>query len=472
MAYSSYEEYIQAEMNMSEAERSAHFRDDYRDQSQLWPDYLDYLDEWDYLYDERLKTTLRDFIWHYLVKPQQRVKCGDHYHYFSNQLSNQGMEHVYIPTQDAFLDPTLCWYQTLQNSDENLRAKDISLLAPRLSVPESEVIKRATQLNLMLKDNTTHDKIDFKTFCKTWWNNENLDVALKIFHSSTTPMVQEDKETLNKIYEENKAIERLEWNTDKEENVLPSHLVEQDHGLHMLLRSCEQPRVMISIINEIRRRPRDYTLITEEGVHNSIRNCNICQHTHHTPYPTPTGIYYAAPGNGKSTAIKENLFLGIDTDWLNRGSTFQVIMKPFLDRNIAILTNQYDLSAQTGERIFGIYNLSSVRINPDNQRPYTSIEEVAKAKRVYGDDIVILPCHRYVNESLPMMLRMRFLSDYSNRLYLNKRMNFNVTRSWKTKTYQEILGISERWLHLSPRSKRAKRSKFKKKHKELMALPR
>lgn len=47
---------------------------------QSWPEYLE---DWEYLYKDRLQRTAKDFIFNFLVARRQKIARGDHFHLFA-----------------------------------------------------------------------------------------------------------------------------------------------------------------------------------------------------------------------------------------------------------------------------------------------------------------------------------------------------------------------------------------------------
>lgn len=91
---------------MNEVELTKHLWLEYRDQDQAWSDYLDYIEEWNYAYENRLIQTRKDFIFTCLAQRHQTISCGDHQHIFST-MKHKDVIHMENP--DSYIDYGSCW---------------------------------------------------------------------------------------------------------------------------------------------------------------------------------------------------------------------------------------------------------------------------------------------------------------------------------------------------------------------------
>lgn len=196
--------------------------------------------------------------------------------------------------------------------------------------------------------------------------------------------------------------------------------VSEFHGLHALLRSREDAFKILDIVNSIRGLARNSDPVTPCMLINSIASCYQCQQFSGIPTGTsPTGIYYAPPGNGKSTAQRKELFIGIDTDWLIKESDFPTIMLPFLKIGIPIVTNQYHLCLNSGEKFIGIFNPSKLRCDP-NGNPFTPLAEIVSALNVMKDDLHVIFTTKYMDEMMLTLFRVNSLYQHSRSLFLDR----------------------------------------------------
>lgn len=478
--FSTYQEYLEYEQNLDDSARAKHFRDDYHESCDLWPDYLDYLEDWEYSYEQRLTATIKDFVYTVLAVRRMKFLCGTHTHQFTTDpgthSDDPNLHIVVVRNKEDYLNTTSCWYHNITVGDERLVKADPKASSSRLSVPESLLIKRATQLNLMIKDHTTHQAIDFETFKREWWSQESKDNAMRIFTSSETPLVQIKEQVLKDVKEQidTDLVSKKtgQWFYEgPEQNIYEAENVEYDHGFHALLRSVEQPKSLIDTINEIRRRDPNHTLLDYGRIHTKITECHECQtHQHHNPYPSPPCVLYAPPGNGKSTVLRKELIVGIDTDWLNRHSKYTIIMKPFIDKGIPVITNQYDIVPLSGERVFGFFNPNQLRQDFAG-KPLTTLAEIVAAQRTYGDDFfIIYDYHHMMSDCIHDLLRAVYMARLTEGVFQRGRCKppqLPETFSWEPTTTHEILEKLSTWAEYKPKKKRAKRSKFKRRHKDL-----
>lgn len=395
----SVNEYFSRLDNMSREETESHLRSDYREQGQEWPDYLDYIDEWEASYEHTLTQTRKDFIYSALAKRHQKIICGDHHHVFSIY---DGPNIVFVPNPDFYVDYQSCWYQTIVKSDTILRCSDTSIEAPRLSLPESSIIKNLTKMRLMLSDSTTFDKLSFSDFKEKWWSKESRDQARRIFLESRTPTIKTPDEVIQQAIHELPPPPPLWLCTDNQVNtILTNSVAIQQHGFHALLRTREDRHPIIDMINKIRSLATNYEgPISRSDLATAIQHCPQCSTRSDIPSgPSYPGVYYAPPGNGKSKSQDDETFIGIDTDLLISMSDFKTIIDPFLRIGIPVITNQYHLAQHSGERFFGIFNKHHLRQDPRGIR-YTTIREIISARETISDDLFIRFVDNYFSDNL------------------------------------------------------------------------
>lgn len=262
---------------------STHLRENYRVQEQLWPDYLDYLDEWDMDYSQYLHRTRKDYVYQVMCKYNQKMDCGDHTHLFTTEELQEGsnigpLRIVSIPSLDTFINPSACWYLHLVKEDERLRDLDTNQSASRLSCPEALMIKKLTQLTLLRKG-TTFEKLSFEQFRDEWWSKESLSAAQAIYQNSRTKPVSTPTEVLQELRQQLPAepapFLKHSNIADQPEIILPSSEVIRDHGFHMLLAARNDRFVILEIINGI----RPYDFIDSNDLSKAIERCADCSST-------------------------------------------------------------------------------------------------------------------------------------------------------------------------------------------------
>lgn len=362
--------YLNRVSNMDKDELHSHLRRDYHHPDQLWPDYLDYLDEWKFEYRHKLSVTRKDFIYRFLAVRNQKIQCGDHYHQFSTEPSSNELS-VHFPRTDTFISPTACWYKTILKMEDELSSDEL-ISASTFTTTELTFLHRFASVE-MVKQGLTPTLLSFEDFKNHWWGQEN----------TALPSIEELKIDL--------PAGEPQWLLTKDspvEIVQTSELTSQDHGLHTLLATAPEPYLVFKTINKIRDVTPEPDLVTPSQLATAMENCNQCSGNYPTVGPTYPGVYYAPPGNGKTTAARHNVFCGVDTDWLLKMSDFNTVIAPFLAMDLPVITNQYNLATNSGEKFIGNFNPHALRTAPTG-KAYTSPREIQAAKKTYGSDLTI-----------------------------------------------------------------------------------
>lgn len=444
----SVETYYARLESMTHLERAEHLRNDYRDQHHEWPDYLDYVDDWKYLYREKLSLTRKDFIFTALALRKQTIPCGNHFHTFST--TPQATDTIVITRPDAYMDVTSCWYKTIFQTDEQI-APSILQSAITLAVPESEWLKRMVGLRL-IQEGSTATQLSFDEFSTLWWGKESKTQAIRILHASQPPHIQAEPSSTPIEDAKHKTVQAepfsieaevaemrmnlpapiAKWAIPGSGTILPIDNVLSDHGLHLLmLARTDWIDIFHTIINM--RKPYDHGSTTTEDLGRHMNMCYRCQRiARHAKIETPSdqfayirpnstfpGVYYAPPGNGKTTVMERGLFIGIDTDWLLRNSDFNNVIAPFLKFNLPIITNQYGLAVNAGQKFIGCYSPSLLRTD-DSGQPYTTQDEVELASELFKQDACFYKTDGYVYDNLVQLIRLQYLYTETRYVFMGK----------------------------------------------------
>lgn len=418
---SSIDNYLKRFDAMSVSEKSEHFRSDYRTDGEDWIEFLDFIDECKYFYANALDNTRKDFIFRYYALRQQKIKCGNHTHQFSADPTSAA--DIIIENPDK-IDQSACWWFELSKHDDCLKNYDVKAQAFMLSSPEHSFLARAAALRLATTDGYPTPNISFDEFKEVWSLGPSKDHALRVI-SRSEPLHHIPLAIVDKLKEEKKNIEiehRAIWDEKKREpRVIRTNTdVIEDHGFHLCMISSHKSKKILHAINKVR--SFSSPKISGEDIALAIYHCDLCRKNSHKPTNlgmSPTGVYYAPPGSGKTTALEQGLFVGVDTDWLIHSSTYANVMKPFIDLDVPVLTNQYDLALQSGERFIGTFNPDILRHN-EMGKPYTSLSEIVAAQKVMKNDIFIIYNDKYFSETLPMLFRVQYFYNASREKYFNK----------------------------------------------------
>lgn len=445
---------------MSKEEKSSHMRMDYSDPNQSWPEYLDYVEDWQHSYDEKLFETRKDFIYVVLARHNQIVECGDHTHQFSTTPIPGA---IVVATPDAWIDHASCWYKAIVSADSRLVRLDPQASAPRLSIPDSELIKRLTRLRMIVGENSTPDKLDYAAFKEMWWNQEGRASGLSILDGSHTPYVIPPVSLVEEIKDSLPAPEKPLWLTSgnvKPEVIFDALRVSEDHGLHTLLRVREDSRFILETINAIRSRVEPKSEITPQQLIAGINSCPRCRSVDAYAKSGYPGIYYSPPGGGKSTILRSSLMIGLDTDWLVNRVPFRELFAPFMSLHLPIFTNQYHAITNSGERIIGMYSPKHLRTD-EYGNPYTPPSEIAKAMIDMGDDLCILYTSEHMSKMVLPLMRAQYVSQLTRKRLMNElepSVKFpKLVHS--PKTVEDLLIKLTAWSQATARQLRSRRQK-------------
>lgn len=412
---------------MSLPDKAAHARDDHREPDQAWPDFLDFLDEWMAMYSQKLQQTRKDYVYTALARHGTTIKCRDHQHTFSDQPHD--LADVIIPSPDVHINPDVCWWKEITKHDRMLRDVDEHATALQLSSPEAKAIQKLTAIQMVTQESLPPTLLTFEQFQKEWWKTPTQERAARMLMESDQPyfMLQAAIADI-KVQDVPNPPRWLNIKTDpKEDIILPNDSVLSDHGLHALLRVRNDRHEIFRMISSIRTEVNPEGKLKPARLREFIERCEFCS-TPHAISTSYRGIYYSPPGNGKSTALEKEAFVGVDTDWLLKNSTYDKVIRPFIEKNIPVITNQYHLSTGSGTRFFGSFNPEQLRINPMTNIPYTTLTEIEKARSILKADLFLIFTDKFFADTLPLLYRAAYLYEFSQYVWLKKSVKSKFIR--------------------------------------------
>nr|UNI73907.1 MAG: hypothetical protein [brine shrimp partiti-like virus 2] len=419
---------------MTSSELDDHLERNYSHESQLWPDYLDYVEEWKWNINHKLVNTRKDFIFQVLAKKHQTVKCGDHYHTFSD-VPVPGEDVIVFSRPDDYVNVSSCWYQTMIATDHAVTNHPDLVRSITLTEPEAAFLRRMTGLRIANEGRTTPHLLSFDDFRRKWWSQESREAAMALIekseiptpppltpppvsqphhlgHTSSTDKFTEGsaEPTKNLILPliEELPIPKPQWFARDTRIIFPEPKVVRDHGLHNLLFARTDRKAVFNLINEIRSLAGSYA-ISPHALADAISECQRCNHNTSRPNTTIPMLLYAPPGSGKSTVLERRLFVGLDTDWLISLSDFNTVVAPFLKMSIPVITNQYHLGLSSSEKLFGYYNPNHLRRDATG-RLYTTPHEIESFSRTFRHDVCMTrDTDHYMDSFILAILRMNYL---------------------------------------------------------------
>lgn len=413
----SIDAYFERFSALNPTEKLSHFREDYREEDDDWVEYLDYLDEMRYEFKHHLQNTKRDFIYRYYALRNQTFECDGHTHTFHSDPSIAG--DIYIPTPHHTIDQESCWWKKFSQHDALLAQLDDQADAAKLTSTEHAYLAKLAGLRMALSSGIPPPSmITFKGFQEQWNLGSTTNVVLKRLAESEPiwkiplQVIEEIKESAaanppNWVPESRRPPRVIRTNTD----------VFEDHGFHQLMMIHKSSQRILSAINKIR--SSTSPPITGEDVALGMIKCAKCNAKEFAHGITSPGFYYAPPGSGKSTALQNGTFVGVDTDWLIYGSDYQTVVCPFIMLGVAVLTNQYHLAIQAPERVFGMFNKDILR-NDVHGNPYTSLREILLAKQHMRSDIFLIFTNKYFSDVVTTLQRAHYIYDRTRQRFFNK----------------------------------------------------
>jgi len=334
-------QYTEKLSQMDEYERGIEDRLDYREESQAYPDYLDYVEEWEWFADEQLSELKSKLILAY-SKRHQKLKCEcNNYHILTTcDKPDAGDTITDDPSRVIY---NTCWYKTIAQELNSIKLalKGQSLLLPD---PMHNMLHNILKWK-MVDNNQTPILLPFETFKAIWWSSKD-QAAL-------------GKELLRdmKYHEVMQIVHMREDQTpeikDEGKKVL-LNFPDSDHGFHQLIYALkDQGKTIFNWMNKQRSKlglPTDQ--INYERYKRKTLKCKSCRRGHFPGISVP-GVYYAPPGGGKTTALNNGVLVGFDTDWIGVGLSWRDYTY-LLRKGIPIITNQPEIFIGSGVKIIGI----------------------------------------------------------------------------------------------------------------------
>lgn len=387
-----YAHHIEVVKQMDPHTKHTYLRNDYYEPTQAWPEYLDRISEWESATSRKFSQIRRDFVFKVLVLRSATMQCSDHQHTFSVHSRASDTNHVHMQTRDSFINESSCWYQTLLQIEEKLAKTSAAYLSARLSTNEAFQLQRAAGLDLV----------------KSITGQTPQHIA-KIKSQLQEFQLEEERHLTAPIVEQNVRIHRWFYTGDMDP-IFPTYMILADHGFHNLIRSRPDRGQILYRMNKIRKlaKSKDRPILKTDVI-SAINKCDVCS-TMPPPTPSYPGIYYAPPGNGKSTAQERGVFIGMDTDWLIKNASYDTTFLPFVKMGIPIITNQYTVPTQSGQKLIGFFNPEFVRLGPNNQ-PWTTTKEMSLAIDFLRSDLIILFDQGYLSDHLVELYYLQYVYD-------------------------------------------------------------
>ncbi|APG78158.1 hypothetical protein [Hubei tetragnatha maxillosa virus 8] len=388
---------------MDAVERRQETREDYREESQIKADYLDYVDEWKWHNKEQKHQLLEAFLYsisqtHQIV----RCNCGNTHTFTTMAQREEGEIAIDEPTILIF---TQCWYIHISNQ--------ISIALDSLT---EEQIRQPTYvedvLGYVAKWKVTHNltpMLPLDVFKKIWWDKtlknkrstDAIELEQKIPSNDRTIIHAKQKEYDAPIRHEGHRV--------------LLHFVHNEHSFHNLYHALSKADflIVLKFMNTWRTKiGRSSDKIDLTDIEASVMKCERCMEIKTRVKLTLPGVYYAPPGVGKTTAMESGQIVGVDTDWIGVGPTWRDYSTIF-KMKIPIVTNQYTAFVGCGYKVTGVVK-SSIRKDSEG-KPFTTKQQLLKYAKSHPVDV-----HFIVSSE------KKFFQDHVLRLQIIQQMHYLI----------------------------------------------
>nr|DAZ87741.1 TPA_asm: hypothetical protein [Pseudoglobivirus] len=376
----SLDDYFKRLDSLNEEERRSYLREDYlcEDPDGLLCDYQDFIDEWNYTRKEIQDSVWLDFINEVFVQPGTPLECAGHYHFLTIKPKHDTDE-VFSP---SLLRDKPCIRAHLAKCAIDLSQKKLLRTAAIGSAPVASYIADCVRSRLVAKG-LPGNYLSYDEFIEKWTETDRCPSAAV---AATHGEISDSLEYHNALIEQSKGVvKRVEIDLLKQEGVAPimenppTHFKEpeviiddieeiyRDHGFHAFLRlHCRMsPRNKVppkrnrplNKVNQLRRRAHGQEFVPETCLKH-MAQCPRCTSPRYVRRKAPDkpSIFYAPPGSGKTTCLRDERIVAIDSDWLYAHGTFHDVLLPFLKMGIAVVTNQYHILENCGYKVYSYVN--------------------------------------------------------------------------------------------------------------------
>lgn len=453
-----YEDHVAAEK-----ESSDYFSNDYSHEDQVWPDYLDFMDEWKERQKELLLHAKRDFMRRFFVIPKRKMTCGrdKHTHVFVAADEYTGAREQVLLEDTGIFPNNACWADEIFISMEQVIGQDHDGTIIKLAQSAYDFVNVITACRLV-KEGLPPKYLSFEAYRETWWGQETSTRAEGLLMSSGMKLGVAEHITRGRtaLQYQQKAPEVLDVSPD---------VISANHGFHRVFLTYHQPRELLHKMNQIRRlgggEPFDSDVLAKE-----MARCERCKH-HTQEARHPQMLVYAPPGMGKTTALDNGDLTGIDTDWLIRYASFNDTVGWFWLNGFSIITNNIDIINTCNTKVYGFLNPSKLR-RLANGKYMTPKKDVVRLFHHLGSDGLLF------NGT-----REEYLSHHSLRIMVAANIyHYMLDRVWcgeegKTRyrypigaTLHETISMIASGRTTRIRSTQVKRAKWREKRKDRKAV--
>lgn len=439
--YSVYDwlnDYTVRRSEMTPKQQAEEDRKDYHEDSQVYCDYLDYVDEWQWHAREQKETLISSYIYD-LSKHHREAKCKCGKNHVFTRLDQPEKGDVVVDDPTNIMYHT-CWYRYICDQvEETLQYVNSHQNTARLPNLIERIMVRVTMWK-MVDAQQTPILLPYQAFKRVWWEKNAKGSVSAVAKELLAQLTQADRLDIQAAREQN----RVSVPEKQQKKLLD--FPHSEHGMHNLKWALSDAHFeeVWAFINRHRvlvGKPSD--AISKTELAERMRKCNICTKIKSGIFKTPKishpGIYYAPPGLGKTTAMNRGLLIGLDTDWLGVGPTWEDYA-PILNLGIPIVTNQYNVFIGSGLKIIGVIG---DHIREDSEgNPFTTVAKLQEFERYHSKDVIFIyvKAGKYLADKLHMIFLMQIMQSMIATYAINQQPFYqNTTDEEWTRKFPKLL---------------------------------
>lgn len=384
-------------------------REFYTHESQIYPDYLDYKENWEYATEQMIQDTRKSYIYRMAAKHQKlQCKCGE-IHILALYPSEDASLTIVDDPREFILKQ--CWFQTI---DAEMHSIKINLERGGANFP-NVISRHLTQIMRwkIAKTGNSPTLLPYDTYKEVWWDldisGRTTDTACKVL----SLMIEDDRAIILRKEEEIRRPVHAHY-------FFPTEEIRNDHSFHLLYRARDKDMgEILKFLNYGRRKSGWYgETLKKHDIEESILHCILCEAKEVKPEVSVFGIYCAPPAAGKTTAMERGLLIGIDTDWIGIGLTWRDY-SPILRKGIPIITNQTHLFQGSGIKI-QLMLKKHIRLDAKG-RPMGNYREILSWAKQNENDVTLhkMRSSQYVSDFVTRATILAHMQNVGLFLFLN-----------------------------------------------------
>lgn len=392
-------------------------REYYSHETQAYPDYLDYVEEWEYATKEMIQDVRKSYILRMASKNlKMKCDCGEIHTLSLYPRKEETFTEVDNPKESPW---DTCWFRTI---DKEMRTIRSNLKTGTAKFP-SIVAKNLTEIVRwkIAKTGRSPTLLPYETYKEVWWDLDINGNATQVSLDILRVMSQEQRNLI--VREKISAIKKPE----RAYYFFTTQEIIQDHAFHLFcLSQTKNIGEVLKFMNYQRRECGWWKeSLKYDEIQKEINQCEHCKKIKTAPNVSIFGIYCAPPGAGKTTAMKNGLLVGFDTDWIGIGPTWRDYSM-ILRRNIPIITNQTRLFQGSGIKI-NLMLKQTIRKDAKG-KPMGNYQAIKFWAEENQEDVhlMLLPNEKFVSDYTTQATIVAHMQNISVNLFMNRKTMWDV----------------------------------------------